>query len=158
MISFGRVPSVPESFQDEDLQHQSQGVPRIVVVSGDHFFEAICSESMGGRKRCPLHDPLIKPSVQFDRHLFWSNFSVDFRRVGIPHKGNVARMTLTQLEKWSGMSIKRIPGVKPIRLLRNVVHPLMGQRIFSTAKRVWKRRKERGEKGILTLAPKGFGL
>jgi len=106
----------------------------------------------------PYYDPLIKPSVQFDRHLFWSNFSVDFRRVGIPHKGNVARMTLTQLEKWSGMSIKRIPGVKPIRLLRNVVHPLMGQRIFSTAKRVWKRRKERGEKGILTLAPKGFGL
>ena len=106
----------------------------------------------------PYYDPLIKPSVQFDRHLFWSNFSVDFRRVGIPHKGNVARMTLTQLEKWSGMSIKRIPGVKPIRLLRNVVHPLMGQRIFSTAKRVWKRRKERGEKGILTLAPKGFGF
>jgi len=76
----------------------------------------------------PYYDPLIKPSINLGRHIFWSNFFIQGREF---NNIDVARSTTEELAKDLDFPIPRCQ--KARLLLRNCVKPEMGLHIFKCA-------------------------
>jgi DNA (cytosine-5)-methyltransferase 1 len=75
----------------------------------------------------PYYEPLVKPSVEIDRHYFWANFTIRPFEIGRGH--NVNRTTKEMLSEWH--NIKLPDETKDQRkLLRNCVNPKVGAHIF----------------------------
>lgn len=86
----------------------------------------------------PYYAPLIKPTAKIGRHLFWSNFKIseDFKIDQIPNfimLGNVKGSE--QLKDWLGIhyegNIYYNGNHDPCQVLRNCVHPKLGNHIFN---------------------------
>ena len=88
----------------------------------------------------PYYKPLIKPTKEVGRHLFWSNFDLDeIEEVKSPsnfiNKGN--NQGVEELKKWLDLKYEgnlyyennHCPG----QVLRNCVHPLIGKQILNQA-------------------------
>lgn len=88
----------------------------------------------------PYYKPLIKPTKEVGRHLFWSNFNLDeIEEVKSPsnfiNKGN--NQGVEELKKWLDLKYEgnlyyennHCPG----QVLRNCVHPLIGKQILNQA-------------------------
>ena len=75
----------------------------------------------------PYYEPLIKPSIVFGRHCFWSNFNIEPK---IFTNIDVSRSTQEELAKDLDMPIPRI---KARLLLRNCVNPKIAQHILKFA-------------------------
>ena len=86
----------------------------------------------------PYYKPLIKPTKEIGRHLFWSNFNLDeIEEIKSPgnfiNKGN--KQGVEDLKKWLGLEYQgnlyyennHCPG----QVLRNCVHPLIGKQILN---------------------------
>jgi len=76
----------------------------------------------------PYYDPLIKPSIELGRHIFWSDFFIQGREF---NNIDVARSTTEELAKDLDFPIPRCQ--KARLLLRNCVKPEMGLHIFKCA-------------------------
>lgn len=89
----------------------------------------------------PYYEPLIRPTFNIDRHLFWTNFNV------FPYKGKNIKNFITsgtvedtqKLKDWLGIQYEGNIYYKdnhcPGQVLRNCVHPEMGLHIFNESKR-----------------------
>ena len=87
----------------------------------------------------PYYEPLIKPTKQIGRHLFWSNFDFEAEEVKQPAdfinlcnvKGKKA------LQEWLGINYEENiyygNNHCPAQILRNCVHPQLGNQIFQAA-------------------------
>lgn len=78
----------------------------------------------------PYYKPLISPTFELDRHLFWSNkflMNPNFER-----KGDVSRDTKEDLAKLHGFDLQVITNhrVDARKVLRNAVMPELGKYIF----------------------------
>ena len=80
----------------------------------------------------PYYKPLIKPSANRDRHLFWANFHIQ-------SKGRVSsceepiEWTTVQAGRY-GFDIKKYKlNVRKTQILRNCVNPKIGKHIFDSA-------------------------
>ena len=86
----------------------------------------------------PYYKPLIEPTKEIGRHLFWSNFNLDeIEEIKSPgnfiNKGN--KQGVEDLKKWLGLEYQgnlyyennHCPG----QVLRNCVHPLIGKQILN---------------------------
>ena len=77
------------------------------------------------------YEPIIQPAFSLDRHLFWSNFYVPFKKFsgrGVEHKKiNGANHTIF------GVNISKFKCTEKRKLLRNMVNPEVGQYILNTA-------------------------
>lgn len=88
----------------------------------------------------PYYKPLVKPSKQVGRHLFWSNFDFDVEEVKSPD--NFINMTTVEgskkLKDWLGIhyegNIYYEGNHCPAQVLRNAVHPLVGEQVYAEAK------------------------
>jgi len=88
----------------------------------------------------PYYAPLVPPTTALGRHLFWSNF--DIPQMDIPEfKNFINRQNLTakkQLQDWLGIhydeNIYYDGNHCPTQILRNCVHPDVGQHVFNAAK------------------------
>jgi DNA (cytosine-5)-methyltransferase 1 len=88
----------------------------------------------------PYYKPLVKPSKQVGRHLFWSNFDFDVEEVKSPD--NFINMTTVEgskkLKDWLGIhyegNIYYEGNHCPAQVLRNAVHPLVGKQVYAEAK------------------------
>ena len=88
----------------------------------------------------PYYKPLVSPTKQVGRHLFWSNFDFDVEEVKSPD--NFINMTTVKgskkLKDWLGIqyegNIYYEGNHCPAQVLRNAVHPLVGKQIFDTVK------------------------
>jgi len=85
----------------------------------------------------PYYKPLIDPSIKIGRHLFWSNFDITQFEVNQP-KNFIMLGTVKgseQLKKWLGINYKGNiyynGNNDPCQVLRNCVHPLLGEHIFN---------------------------
>jgi len=76
----------------------------------------------------PYYDPLVKPTVELGRHIFWSSFSIMDKRFS---NLDVARSTTEELAKDLEFPIPRCQ--KARLLLRNCVKPEMALYIFNCA-------------------------
>jgi DNA (cytosine-5)-methyltransferase 1 len=88
----------------------------------------------------PYYKPLIEPTKQIGRHLFWSNFNLDqieeIKSLSdFINKGN--NQGVQELKSWLGLEYEgnlyygknHCPG----QVLRNCVHPLVGKQILQKA-------------------------
>ena len=87
----------------------------------------------------PYYKPLI-PARKMGRHLFWSNFDFDDFEVDQP-KGFITKCDTSgkkALMDWLGIhyaeNIYYGKNHCPAQILRNCVHPLVGEHIFNAAK------------------------
>ena len=84
----------------------------------------------------PYYKPLVEPTKQVGRHLFWSNFNFDIEEVKSPD--NFINMTTVEgskrLKDWLGIhyegNIYYEGNHCPAQVLRNAVHPLVGKQIY----------------------------
>ena len=77
----------------------------------------------------PYYDPLVSPSFEMQRHLFWSNFDVPqktFKKSDIRHKNKISDFDGYDVVASSAISNKR-------QVLRNCVDPEVGLHIFQHA-------------------------
>jgi DNA (cytosine-5)-methyltransferase 1 len=89
----------------------------------------------------PYYNPLINPSQEIGRHLFWSNFNID--KFNIKNFKNFinadSKEEVQALKDWLGIQYKGNIYYKenhsPGQVLRNCVHPETGQHIFEMAKK-----------------------
>ena len=85
----------------------------------------------------PYYTPLIEPTKSVGRHLFWSNFNFEADEVKSPknfiNKTNIEGMN--HLKNWLGIyydkNLYYTGNHCPAQVLRNCVHPKMGQQILS---------------------------
>lgn len=88
----------------------------------------------------PYYTPLVPPTKQVGRHLFWSNFKVEADEVPTPpgfiNKCNVAGKRA--LQDWLGIYYEKNVYYGnnhcPAQILRNCVHPLVGLQVFNSRK------------------------
>jgi DNA (cytosine-5)-methyltransferase 1 len=96
----------------------------------------------------PYYEPLIKPTIKLDRHLFWANFEISFKEFEKPEvkhnqvTGKTSRYGIT-LE---GIKLKH----RKDQIIRNCVNPELGLHILDCSKikvqnelLVYKRGRER---------------
>jgi DNA (cytosine-5)-methyltransferase 1 len=84
----------------------------------------------------PYYRPLIEPSFKIGRHLFWSNFYIS--QFGMPTLPNFINLASTESKKilmdWLGIhydkNIYYGGNHCPVQILRNCVHPDVGNIIF----------------------------
>lgn len=87
----------------------------------------------------PYYEPLIRPTKQVGRHLFWSNFNFiaeDVKRPGnFINKCNLAGKK--EMQEWLGIHFEENiyygSNHCPAQILRNCVHPKTGLDIFDCA-------------------------
>ena len=72
----------------------------------------------------PYYEPLIKPSIELGRHLFWSNFTISYEKFT---NIDVSRSNQEELSKDLGMPIPRYDSRK---LLRNCLNPKIAKHIL----------------------------
>lgn len=88
----------------------------------------------------PYYTPLVQPTKQVGRHLFWSNFDFEIEEVKSPD--NFINMTTVEgskkLKDWLGIhyegNIYYEGNHCPAQVLRNAVHPLVGKQIYDKVK------------------------
>lgn len=88
----------------------------------------------------PYYTPLITPRFSVGRHNFWTNFDAEVKDVPRP-KGfmNTTNMEgRAILQDWLGIHFDKVVYYDgnhcPAQILRNCVHPKIGEQIFSSAK------------------------
>lgn len=75
----------------------------------------------------PYYKPLIKPTINLDRHLFWSNFPIieaKFKRE------NIRTAQIPQLSRQHGFDLTKIKLKNKRQILRNCVLPEVGAHVF----------------------------
>lgn len=88
----------------------------------------------------PYYEPLIKPTVEIGRHLFWSNFPISKIQGPDQPKGFINKSTLEgkrQMMDWLGIHFDKTiyygNNHCPVQILRNCVHPEIGLHVFNCA-------------------------
>src|SRR5204863_8871793 len=84
----------------------------------------------------PYYKPLIDPSFKIGRHLFWSNFYIS--QFDMPTPPNFINLASTESKKimmdWLGIHYEKNiyygNNHCPVQILRNCVHPDVGNIIF----------------------------
>jgi len=80
----------------------------------------------------PWYKPLIQPSFSLDRHYYWSNFQVPFKKVLFENKWN--NMSINQLCELLGYNKEDFDNTLHDRqLLRNCVYPETSKYILDSA-------------------------
>jgi len=103
-----------------------------IIVFCQHFYKGLwVVENV-----VPYYDPLIKPTKQIGRHLFWSNFEIYAEEVKQP-KGFIQKANLQgkkDMMDWLGLHFDEVIYYKknhcPVQILRNCVHPNVGLQVF----------------------------
>lgn len=86
----------------------------------------------------PYYEPLIEPTKTLGRHLFWSNIDIKYFICPEQPKGFITSGTVKESEKlkeWLGINYEGNIYYKnnhcPGQVLRNCVHPDIGEHIFN---------------------------
>ena len=81
----------------------------------------------------PYYKPLITPSKELQRHLFWCNFEIkeqDFE------KDNIRKAQIPDLEKMYGFDLSKYRLSNKRQVLRNCVKPELGKYILDQANNI----------------------
>lgn len=102
------------------------------------FLQTFCKSKFIVENVVPYYEPLIKPTKQVGRHLFWSNFNFQAEEVKQP-KNFINRCGTSgkqALQEWLGIyyeeNIYYENNHCPAQILRNCVHPKLGLQILES--------------------------
>jgi DNA (cytosine-5)-methyltransferase 1 len=79
----------------------------------------------------PYYTPLIKPTTELQRHLFWSNFNIEPKEF---NKEKIRTAQIPDLQLLHGFNLDGFKVENKRQVLRNFVLPELGLHIFSSAK------------------------
>lgn len=86
----------------------------------------------------PYYTPLIQPTANLHRHLFWSNFYIgNFAYAEKLHTGK-AKQERELLQEKFGYNLDKYTGIDKRKVLRNAVVPELGLHVFNAAQKVTK--------------------
>lgn len=99
------------------------------IILLDNFFSGkYCIENVK-----PYYQPLIK-AVEIDRHLYWSNFILSFKKQEKSDK--ILRGRTKELQKISGFDLTKYNGINKTLAMRNCVHSETGLYILNCARNI----------------------
>jgi len=75
----------------------------------------------------PYYKPLIEPTTELQRHLFWSNFNIPTRELA---KDNIRTAQIPQLQEKYGYDLSKYKLKNKRQVLRNCVEPMIGEYIL----------------------------
>jgi len=75
----------------------------------------------------PYYPPLIKPTQELERHLFWSNVSIPHKKF---QKDNIRKAQIPDLQKKYGFNLEKYQLSNKRQVLRNCVEPEIGKYIL----------------------------
>jgi len=106
-----------------------------IIVFLTHFFK----ENWVIENVAPYYKPLIEPTKQIGRHLFWSNFKIFAEEVKQP-TGFIQKSSLAgkkEMMDWLGIHFDEVvyygKNHCPVQILRNCVHPDLGLAVFQSS-------------------------
>lgn len=83
----------------------------------------------------PYYTPLIQPTANLHRHLFWSNFYIgNFAYAEKLHTGK-AKQERELLQEKFGYNLDKYTGIDKRKVLRNAVVPELGLHVFNAAQK-----------------------
>ena len=114
------------------LKYPDFGLYEEIVLLKEHFKGKWVVENVK-----PYYEPLIKPSKQIGRHLFWSNFPIPDITPPVPPDNFINLTTVSGkkvLMDWLDIHFEENVYYEgnhcPAQILRNCVHPKIGLEIF----------------------------
>lgn len=78
----------------------------------------------------PYYPPLIKPTVELQRHLFWANFEIPSTTF---KKDNIRKAQIPDLQKLHGFDLSPYKLKNKRQVLRNCVLPEVGSYVFASS-------------------------
>lgn len=81
----------------------------------------------------PYYTPLIKPTANLHRHLFWANFPIDNFTYNERLQTGKAPKEKDLLQEKFGYDLSKYKGIDKRKVLRNAVVPELGLHIFQSA-------------------------
>jgi len=98
-----------------------------IIFLLNHSSSPFCVENVK-----PYYEPLIKPSIELGRHLFWSNFMITTLRLN--DNAQPIQFTDSSVSRYgfdlSGVST----GTRKDKILRSLVNPVLGVHILDCAR------------------------
>ena len=121
-------------------RHKNRRFPNMALYEEIIFLDNFFKGGWVVENVVPYYAPLIEPTQQVGRHLFWSSF--DFEADDIRRPANFINMAnvagKNALMEWLGIyyeeNIYYAGNHCPAQVLRNCVHPDLGRQIFEAAK------------------------
>ena len=109
-----------------------------IILLQEHFKGKWVVENVN-----PYYEPLIHPTQRIDRHLFWGNFRIG--KCEYEKMPNLINQTTVagadKMKQWLGLDYKGYIYTEgnhhPTQVLRNCVHPKIGEYIFNCAKEIY---------------------
>lgn len=96
------------------------------IIFLSHFFEGkYVVENVN-----PYYEPLIAPTINLERHLFWTNFKVEQKEF---LKNHVFDGNIKFWQEQFGLDITGYTFTRKDKVLRNCVYPELGLHIFNCA-------------------------
>jgi len=80
----------------------------------------------------PYYDPLIQPTIQLQRHLFWANFTISHLNFATD---NIRGAQIPQLQELHGFNLSKYQLPNKRQVLRNCVNPVVGKHIMDEISR-----------------------
>lgn len=122
-------------------RHKSRRYPDLKLYEEIIFLQNFFKGLWVVENVVPYYEPLIKPSFQIGRHIFWANFPVPpMENPPEPPKDFINQCNLAgkkALQNWLGIhyeeNIYYGNNHCPAQILRNCVHPLVGRHIMDAA-------------------------
>ena len=119
-------------------RHKNRKFPNMALYEEILFLEAFFKGDWVVENVVPYYQPLVEPTQQVGRHLFWSSF--DFKADDVMRPANFINMANVAgkkaLMEWLGIyyeeNIYYAGNHCPAQVLRNCVHPILGKQIFDS--------------------------
>ena len=121
-------------------RHKIRKYPDLKLYEEIIFLQNFCKSYWLVENVIPYYEPLIKPGQKIGRHLFWSNFEFVANEIKSPQNFITLsnKEQLQQLKDWLGIQYDKNIYYKgnhdPAQVLRNCVHPKVGEQILEYIK------------------------
>ena len=120
-------------------RHKNRKFPNMALYEEILFLQHFFNGNWIVENVVPFYEPLIKPTNQVGRHMFWGNF--EFSADDVKRPANFINMAnlagKKALMEWLGIhydeNIYYDGNHCPAQVLRNCVHPLLGEQIFKAS-------------------------
>jgi len=98
------------------------------IIFLKHFFYG----KFSAENVIPYYQPLIEPTIEIDRHLFWTNFEIEPYQVETKKRPHI-ESEVPYLQQFLGFDLTRFNISNKRQLLRNCVVPEIGLHILNAA-------------------------
>ena len=132
-------PCPTHSRMSKFTRHTERRYPSMILYEEILFLQHFSKALFVVENVLPYYEPLVRPTKQIGRHLFWSNFEIHAEDVPTPPDFiNLANLEgMKEMQDWLGIHYEKPiyygDNHCPVQVLRNAVPPKMGLQILESA-------------------------